>query len=376
MGKLILHIGTTKTGSTSLQRFLFDNREKLAHHGICYPDFWPQPGPTRLRNGAFIDQMCFALACGQDPKERVYDLEKNRATFAEALSSHSRTLLTDEDFSCSPGRLLDIGSSPEAYWPTLALILSEAGAQDVTLVVYLRRQDEWLASRWRQEIQSGRCEQPQDAFYGQCDVRCAMDYAGMLEIIEAAFGNTAQIVVRRFDRNSFEGGSIYLDFCAAANIPWDDGYRISEDKNPSISYDVAEALRLFKAAAPPNTFLRGKVLSPLALDLSRQNPDAPDTTPFDEGETRELMQPYLEGNRQIAEKYFGGKPLFSEEYGERPVWVPNEERIAEYRAAFENALRQHEPPSGTTGVSRALVRRLPKGAKLILKTARKKLLGR
>ena|GEM_PF-2241863 len=35
--KLILHIGQQKTGSTSLQRFLFDNRTQLLQHKILYP---------------------------------------------------------------------------------------------------------------------------------------------------------------------------------------------------------------------------------------------------------------------------------------------------------------------------------------------------
>ena len=34
--KLILHIGTHKTGTTALQRFLHSNREPLAVQGIHY----------------------------------------------------------------------------------------------------------------------------------------------------------------------------------------------------------------------------------------------------------------------------------------------------------------------------------------------------
>ncbi|MGH6894034.1 MAG: hypothetical protein ACREEP_17450, partial [Dongiaceae bacterium] len=34
---VILHIGLPKTGSTSLQRAFFENRDQLAAHGIAYP---------------------------------------------------------------------------------------------------------------------------------------------------------------------------------------------------------------------------------------------------------------------------------------------------------------------------------------------------
>ena len=53
------------------------------------------------------------------------------------------------------------------------------------------------------------------------------------------------------------------------------------------------------------------------------------------------MQPYLEGNKLIADRHFGGKPLFSEEYGGRPVWVLDEDRIAEYRAIFAKAIEDY-----------------------------------
>ena len=36
--KAIIHIGTLKTGSTSIQNSLFSNRELLLNRGIIYPD--------------------------------------------------------------------------------------------------------------------------------------------------------------------------------------------------------------------------------------------------------------------------------------------------------------------------------------------------
>jgi len=47
--KLILHIGTHKTGSTALQRFLHINDEALKAHGCLYP--------TTYRNGKWHDQI-------------------------------------------------------------------------------------------------------------------------------------------------------------------------------------------------------------------------------------------------------------------------------------------------------------------------------
>src|SRR5690625_2944174 len=38
MVKGILHIGRHKSGTTSLQRFLYNNRDYLAQHGFAYPE--------------------------------------------------------------------------------------------------------------------------------------------------------------------------------------------------------------------------------------------------------------------------------------------------------------------------------------------------
>ena len=34
---LYLHIGLPKTGTTSIQNYLFENREALMQRGVCYP---------------------------------------------------------------------------------------------------------------------------------------------------------------------------------------------------------------------------------------------------------------------------------------------------------------------------------------------------
>ena len=38
MKTLYLHIGTTKTATTSIQRFLEENKDVLQKHGYCFPD--------------------------------------------------------------------------------------------------------------------------------------------------------------------------------------------------------------------------------------------------------------------------------------------------------------------------------------------------
>ncbi|QYX56870.1 hypothetical protein K1T73_00155 [Roseovarius sp. SCSIO 43702] len=44
MARLVLHIGTHKTGTTTVQNALHANREALAAHGVLYPDLSPHTG--------------------------------------------------------------------------------------------------------------------------------------------------------------------------------------------------------------------------------------------------------------------------------------------------------------------------------------------
>ncbi|MGH1398028.1 MAG: hypothetical protein ACRBCT_02330 [Alphaproteobacteria bacterium] len=56
--KLILHIGQSKTGTTSLQYFLHANKEKLSEMGILYPDVYRANKPVgKYEHNSFADSL-------------------------------------------------------------------------------------------------------------------------------------------------------------------------------------------------------------------------------------------------------------------------------------------------------------------------------
>ena len=377
MAEVILHIGTTKTGTSALQRFLFENRGLLAAHDIVFPVFTKQGPISLVRNGLFLSRSCLAMAEGLPPHSRANDPAENLEQLRGALSGEDRVLLTDECFSQFPSMVPGTERSSERFWELLAASLFDAGADTATIVVYLRRQDDWTASQWRQGVRDGWGGLPLKSYCKNRGPRITMDYAGVLEAARKAFGDKGRIVVRRYDRSFFEGGDIFHDFCVACDIPWDEAYKLPErDMNTSLSFDVAEALRAFRDDAPAKTPLRLEVIQPLAYRLTRQNPDPAGMTPFDEEATRELMGPYLEGNRQISETYLDGAPLFSDEYGGRPVWVPDEERIAECRRVIRQTIREHGSPYLARRITHTIARKLPEGIKRPLRAVRDRLFRR
>lgn len=363
MARVIFHIGAHKTATTALQHFFFDNRELLAKQGVAFPLF---SGQNEIkRNGLFLTRYCGAMsreAGGWLALRRIKGVGANLSVLDNALTQSKRVLLTDEHTFIMPDH--GLGKEQDArlrYWQTVADTLKTHGADGVDVVVYLRRQDEWISSFWRQCSQGGHTSNTAHRWYSTPSRYAAMDYADLIKTLEHAFGDSCTISVRRYNRNGFYGGDIFHDFCEAAGIAWDESFLIPEgDINSSITYDVAEALLCFKKTVAPNIPFREAplrdVLWERALELSLKEPDPPGMTFFTPDEARELMERYEQGNRWIAERFFGGEPLFSDNY-DSPTWAPDKTRIERYRKEFQAIVRQH-PIQVTTQLCKSSLKRV------------------
>lgn len=350
MEQLIFHIGNIKTGTSSLQRFFSDNIEQLQHVGAVYP----LTKDVNSRMGYFMLQYCNAVVQKSDIEQRLPDKDENFSRIQDALANDARVLLSDENFFSTclptiPGEdIHDYSGRKRATWQALADVFTILGINKVRIVLYLRRQDYALASSWRQITSAGdnRLSLAElNAFPLQV---WRHDYASLIKMMLEELGRTCEVTldVRKFSRKEFDGGDIYHDFCAATHIPWNDDFVIpAAEENPSLTFDVAEAFRSFMDVAP-GASPEHDVIMQKAYELSACYPDKPGTTPFSEQEARALMEQYDAGNCWISEHYFGGEPLFSDEYGNAPVWVPNEDRIEEFKRIFKADLKaywKHHP---------------------------------
>jgi glycosyltransferase involved in cell wall biosynthesis/spore maturation protein CgeB len=130
--RLILHIGSTKTGSTSLQNFLHSNRESLLAEGVLFPnagfrvlddDRVPSSGHSNLfyQQGAFDDL--------------VDEIRENTS---------DTVLLSTEIIS------LIVSGHAAQYTEKLKEILGLFS--EIQVVVYLRRQDHWAESQYLDSV--------------------------------------------------------------------------------------------------------------------------------------------------------------------------------------------------------------------------------
>lgn len=116
--RLLLHAGMHRTGSTDLQIFLADNREALAGRGVVYP------GERRDHQ-----DLAWALLRGDADGEDVLRLLPRRGAETAVLSA--------EDFFVHE----DLG------W-----LKAVRRRVEVEVLVYLRRQDDWLNSWYNQHV--------------------------------------------------------------------------------------------------------------------------------------------------------------------------------------------------------------------------------
>jgi hypothetical protein len=211
--RIVLHIGTPKTGTTAVQNFLFASRERLLALGILYPS-------TGLVTGDAYGARHKGLTHRQHDNVRRW-----RAFRAELDASPAHTAIV----SC------------EAFWryPERASSLrKKLGRQhDVSVIVGLRRQDRFLASFALQN------ELPAAKVWSER--RAAFDYFDALRQWEDGFGSVRPFLYP-------EGGDAIGAFVSAAGLPpavFDFGSERFRNANPSPPWTVESVLGSDLAAA-------------------------------------------------------------------------------------------------------------------------------
>jgi hypothetical protein len=210
---LILHIGLSKTGSSSIQRVLAEQRPAMQALGVYYPR---SPGWANhaLLPAALVNDPRILWGFhpdrweGMTPAARV---ERFRMEWAEEMGAlpdwAERCVISAEQI----GGLL---RQPDEV-QRLADMLAKYFAT-VKVVVYLRRQDQHIASAYSQWLRSGILSEPGMPSGGP-ERFGEYDYGPMLDRYAKAFGDTA-MCPRIFSRKTLVGGDVVEDFFEVAGF--------------------------------------------------------------------------------------------------------------------------------------------------------------
>jgi hypothetical protein len=209
---IVLHIGMDKTGTTSIQSFLHQNRAELADLGLLYPRVSEPRRQFRLSFLLKSDEALESSPSWQHHRQRFASPRAFRRSFTRRLhrevddSGLSRVLLSDEALFDGSNQMLSRLAE-----------LTGGLAASVRLVVYLRRQDEHLVSRYHQTVRFRNETRRLTERAAQVDLSRTYDYHARLRDWDRVM-TPRSFVVRRFERGRFAGGSLAQDFLDAAGV--------------------------------------------------------------------------------------------------------------------------------------------------------------
>lgn len=150
--KCFLHIGTEKTGTTSIQKFFSINREKLASDGYYYLNSLGSPNNRLIsiiayhekRRDSFIRNK--GISSDEELKNYQNKLIEELKKEIAALPSNAKVIISNEHIQSRLTRLDEIEK--------LKAVLKSVGLNDIELILYLRNPAETANSLFSTSIKS------------------------------------------------------------------------------------------------------------------------------------------------------------------------------------------------------------------------------
>lgn len=293
---LVVHIGTGKAGSSSIQSFLAANREKLRERGVLYPR---TPGWTRhLRLGLYTLPPSELELTPAWHRQKFSKPERFRTNFRRRLFAEiddaglPRVLLSDEILFGAPVEGLR----------RLRRITDRMG-RSLRLVLYLRRQDDHMVSRYQQGIKIGWIDRL--AEWAQQDMSDLYDYHARICTWRQVLEPT-EFVVRRFEAEHFVGGSLHQDFLHAAGIdtPAEDLEPVST-RNESLDAESVEFLRLLNLYRVENEQATPGIMDNRSLVKTLAEHSTGPVLTMPASALDEFMNQWEASNRRVSRDVYG-----------------------------------------------------------------------
>ncbi len=307
---LFLHIGAQKTGTTSIQMFLSQNQAALRQHGFVYPD----PGKVRIglddHNHGHLPLSL--VGYWRDPG---YQLSRKEAW------GDLRSLYFE-----SEGHLListELLFTPQIV-PHLRFIKRMLRGIDVKVIVYLRRQDIFVQSVYKQRLKSDERRGFKQA-WERGDYRHLLDFHSILDRWQRYIG-IENIIVRPYERGQLAKGDVLEDFLHIVGADGIEGLRKpSRHKNSTMNRNVLEISRALN-----NMGIHGAEVYSFKLWLNEilaegEPRNFVDHSVISPQKRLAILQNYKSGNEKLARNFLGrpdGQLFYEELPGIDEDWKP------------------------------------------------------
>jgi len=219
-----LHIGSEKTGTSSIQRYFGKNRSAFLECGYWYPDCLTG-GPAvhrRLSDEALLNPI--------DPKGQL--AVEFREEYRQAAAGGAHTAVISSEFFHSryrrPKQLNHIKHFLHEYF------------DKVCVIYYCRRQDHLMTSMHSRAIRGGWASDDPGSVYEQKG-HYYFDNFAICNLWSKVF-RKENLVCRVFDRSKLHNGDVIDDITSIIGAPTDG---VRRDVNESLSFICLNALLLF-----------------------------------------------------------------------------------------------------------------------------------
>lgn len=315
--RLVLHIGTEKTGSTAIQQHLGLNAEQLAEVGIARCDTGGS-GNQRALASAFMDDdradEYLRLHGYVDPGARAEWRDALLASLAAEVAAAREYadvfVISSEHFH---SRLLSQASVSRLA----AAITGEFTGCRV--IAYLRRQDEMALSFYSQKLRAGYVPPtilPMAGVAGKT-LPPYFDFESLLRRWAVAFGDdTVEPVV--YPGGNAPSGDVVDDFFARLGVAFA-LERAPGAINPALSVAAQDALLAFNGQAGRDAADREfhRVTRRKLLAYLERHGVGAGRLPLRD-EALAFYAAFRASNQRVAERWFDGGAMFSEDFSAYP----------------------------------------------------------
>lgn len=303
---LYIHIGAPKTGTTSFQYLMAENRKRLLKNGIYY---------ARTEHELFYSksQHRYLFVAANAGNAAARD------ALAEEIAEHQapKNVISEENFSWG-------ADAQAAYLEPLR------SKFDVKILLLVRRQDELAESLYVQMIRGGYTGSF-ETFVSDSAVKGILDYLSLANIYSEAFGQE-NVIVRKYEGTAYPAEKLLLSLIGA---PRELRLRPVSAQNKSMSVDALRFVRSLQARALVMSYA---AFNELFGDALLQATPGPAVRLFSPGRRAAFLEAFSENNSDLKRRYLPDLPpgeLFDTASGfDQPsnlAELSQEEQIAIYR---------------------------------------------
>jgi hypothetical protein len=299
---IYIHIGSPKTGTKSIQRYLESNEERLYQDGYLVP----KTSRRHLANHTLLTNYCIRfdhiteISILNDIWTKK-ELKKFRRVFRKKLRDeiqhfHGNHIVFSNEQCYEKLKTVEELEKLKALFQGLDY--------QIKIIVYIREQTDMLCSFYSAKMKQGKTyliDQPSE--FAQ---KTIYDYNQKLKLWEEVFG-IKNIMLRVFDREKLYDQDIVSDFCYAIQFPRYDDEAIR--MNTSLNAKQCEYLRIVNEYIPHfRNYSVNENRAGLVELVAEAKVDSPAISTWI---SKDYLCVYEESNKELINRYFGEPtPIF------------------------------------------------------------------